>query len=63
MIQHQDIIVSREAILTEFWGEVQDYETRVVDVTVSNLRKKLNNRYIKTKRGFGYRFIEDETIK
>ena len=63
LIEHQDIIVSREAILTEFWGEVQDYETRVVDVTVSNLRKKLNNRYIKTKRGFGYRFIEDETIK
>lgn len=63
LIQHQDTIVSREAILTEFWGEVQDYETRVVDVTVSNLRKKLNNRYIKTKRGFGYRFIEDETIK
>lgn len=62
LIQNKDIIVSREAILTEFWGEVQDYETRVVDVTISNLRKKLNNRFIKTKRGFGYRFIEDETI-
>lgn len=63
LIQNKDSIVSREAILTEFWGEIQDYETRVVDVTISNLRKKLNNRFIKTKRGFGYRFIEDETIK
>lgn len=61
LVQHQDIIVSREAILTEFWGETQEYETRVVDVTISNLRKKLDNRFIKTKRGFGYQFIEDET--
>ena len=58
LIQNRDQIVSREAILTEFWGETQDYETRVVDVTISNLRKKLNNQFIKTKRGFGYQFSE-----
>lgn len=61
LIQHRDSIVSREAILTEFWGEVQDYETRVVDVTISNLRKKLHNQFIKTKRGFGYQFSENHT--
>ncbi|GFH39986.1 response regulator transcription factor [Lactococcus insecticola] len=61
LAENRHKIVSREAILTEFWGETQDYETRVVDVTISNLRKKLHNQFIKTKRGFGYQFIEDET--
>lgn len=61
LIQNRDKIVSREAILTEFWGETQDYETRVVDVTISNLRKKLHNQFIKTKRGFGYQFSEHHT--
>ena len=61
LIQNRDQIVSREAILTEFWGETQDYETRVVDVTISNLRKKLHNQFIKTKRGFGYQFSEHHT--
>lgn len=61
LIQNRDQIVSREAILTEFWGETQDYETRIVDVTISNLRKKLHNQFIKTKRGFGYQFSEHHT--
>ncbi len=61
LIQNRDQIVSREAILTEFWGETQDYETRVVDVTISNLRKKLHSQFIKTKRGFGYQFSEHHT--
>ncbi len=61
LIQNRDQIVSRETILTEFWGETQDYETRVVDVTISNLRKKLHNQFIKTKRGFGYQFSEHHT--
>ena len=61
LIQNRDKIVSREAILTEFWGETQDYETRVVDVTISNLRKKLHNQFITTKRGFGYQFSEHHT--
>jgi two-component system alkaline phosphatase synthesis response regulator PhoP len=61
LIKNQDEIVSREAILSEFWGETQDYETRVVDVTISNLRKKLHNNFIKTKRGFGYQFSENHT--
>ena len=61
LIQNRDQIISREAILTEFWGETQDYETRVVDVTISNLRKKLHNQFIKTKRGFGYQFSEHHT--
>ena len=61
LIQNRDQIVSRDAILTEFWGETQDYETRVVDVTISNLRKKLHNQFIKTKRGFGYQFSEHHT--
>ncbi|GFH41978.1 DNA-binding response regulator [Lactococcus hodotermopsidis] len=61
LVKNRDKIVSREAILTEFWGQTQDYETRVVDVTVSNLRKKLHNQFITTKRGFGYQFNENYT--
>ena len=50
--------VSREALLKHFWGIDNPPETRTIDVLVSKLRKKLDNQYIKTKRGFGYYFEE-----
>lgn len=54
-------VVSREELLKHFWGISETAETRTIDVLISKIRKKLDNRYIKTKRGFGYYFEEDET--
>ena len=54
-------IVSREELLQHFWGISDTAETRTIDVLISKIRKKLNNHYIKTKRGFGYYFEENET--
>ncbi|GAB2025640.1 response regulator transcription factor [Lactovum odontotermitis] len=59
LIRHQGEIVSRDALLQAFWGVTNaDVETRTIDVLVGRLRKKLDNRFIKSKRGFGYIFDE-----
>lgn len=53
-------VLSREQLLENIWGAAYYGETRVVDVHLGNLRKKLGKRdLIKTVRGVGYRF-EDE---
>jgi len=50
-------------LLERVWGD-QHYDDHVVDVHVSNLRRKLEDdpgrpRYIQTVRGVGYRFMGD----
>ncbi|HEY0222313.1 response regulator transcription factor [Lactovum miscens] len=60
LIRRQGQIVSRDALLQSFWGVSNaDVETRTIDVLVGRLRKKLNNRFIKSKRGYGYIFDEN----
>lgn len=53
-------VLSREQILAHVWEQNPDIETRVVDVYIGYLRKKLENTQgtspIKSKRGFGYLF-------
>ncbi|MCL2676565.1 MAG: response regulator transcription factor [Streptococcaceae bacterium] len=56
LIEHEGKIISREQLIQHFWGIDYTTETRTIDVLISKLRKKLNNQYIKTKRGFGYYF-------
>lgn len=60
LIQQEGEISSREDLLAYFWGVSEGTETRTIDVLISKIRKKLNNKYIKTKRGFGYYFDENE---
>jgi DNA-binding response OmpR family regulator len=60
LVNAEGKIVSRDQLLQAFWGLTTDVaETRTIDVLVSRLRKKLGNRYIKSKRGFGYYFDEN----
>lgn len=50
-------VLSREQILSHVWSQDPDIETRVVDVYIGYLRKKLedkNNSLIQSKRGYGY---------
>lgn len=54
-------VLSRDQLLDSIWDFDYDGGTRIVDVHISHLREKLeedskNPRYIKTLRGFGYKF-------
>lgn len=51
-------VLSRESILSRIWATSPDIETRVVDVYVGYLRKKIDKGFetplIQSVRGFGY---------
>ena len=50
-------VLSREQLLENIWGAADYGETRMIDVHLGNLRKKLGKKdLIKTVRGIGYRF-------
>ncbi|MCR8969997.1 response regulator transcription factor [Facklamia sp. 7083-14-GEN3] len=54
-------ILSRDQLLNNIWNFDYAGETRIVDVHISHLREKIesdtkNPEYIKTVRGFGYKF-------
>jgi len=57
---HPGLVFTRAQLLAQVWGD-EYYDDHVVDVHVSNLRRKLqddptNSRYIQSVRGVGYRF-------
>lgn len=60
LMVNADRVLSREQILAHVWEQTPDIETRVVDVYIGYLRKKLENNKgdspIHSKRGFGYVF-------
>lgn len=50
------VALSRRQLLERVWGESWFGDDHVIDVHVSNLRRKLGDpAYVKTVRGFGYR--------
>lgn len=63
LIQHQNIIVSREQLLEHVWDFDYMGSSNIIDVYVNYLRKKLRNDEIKlivTQRGLGYILRSDE---
>ncbi|OGG05569.1 hypothetical protein A2872_00205 [Candidatus Gottesmanbacteria bacterium RIFCSPHIGHO2_01_FULL_42_12] len=58
LMNNKDIVLSREQILNRIWDYSMDVESRVVDVYMGYLRKKIDNGYkkplIHSIRGFGY---------
>lgn len=65
LAKRQGRILSREQLLNAIWNYDFAGETRIVDVHISHLREKLeedtkNPKYIKTARGFGYKFEEPQ---
>lgn len=62
LMNNKGRILTREMILNRLWLYSPDVETRVVDVYVGYLRKKIDNEYdkklIHSVRGFGYMIKE-----
>lgn len=56
LTENKGNVLSREQILNRVWGYDYYGDYRVVDNHVKRLRKKLDNDYIETVRGVGYRF-------
>lgn len=59
--QRKGRIISRDQLLNQIWNFDYAGETRIVDVHISHLREKIEEdtkspKYIKTVRGFGYKF-------
>jgi two-component system OmpR family response regulator len=51
---HRGRLVTRSMIYEHIYGEEDDTLSNVVDVYVSNLRRKLGSELIETRRGQGY---------
>ena len=51
---HRDTLVTRTQIYDHIYDETDDSLSNVVDVYVSNLRKKLGKDFVQTRRGMGY---------
>lgn len=60
LMQNKSQVFSREMLLERVWGMDKFVVTRSVDVYIARLRKKLGNKnkYIQTRRGFGYTMKE-----
>lgn len=62
LIQNHHKVISRDELLDKIWGVNFVSETRTLDMHIRTLRQKLDdvdNSYIKTMRGVGYRFLVD----
>lgn len=63
LVRNKNRALTRDFIMEAVWGYEDEAESRVVDVHISNLRKKIeadakNPSLIKTVRGIGYIFTE-----
>lgn len=63
LLLNKNRIMTRERLLKYVWGFSSSVDTRVVDVHVGKLRKKIDDGYenqlIHTFRGFGYKIVGD----
>lgn len=62
LIKNKNIAISREQLLENVWGYDYFGDDRTVDTHIKMLRNNLDKyrNLIKTVRGFGYKYVEDE---
>ena len=65
LLRNRNKVLRREYLLQALWDYVDGVSTRVLDVHISKLREKIeddnkNPIYIKTVRGLGYRFDDND---
>ena len=63
LARHHHTIFTRERLLVNIWGYDYDGDDRIVDTTISRMRKKIGaaGDYIETIRGKGYKFEVNES--
>lgn len=57
LLRHPGQVMTREQILDEIWGPEETPYDRVIDVYITNLRKKLHLDCIVTVKGMGYKVV------
>ena len=66
LLANKNHVLTREMILSHVWSYTPDIQSRVVDVYVGYLRKKIDNghsnKLIHSVRGFGYT-VKDKTLQ
>lgn len=60
LMAHPGQALTREQLLEHVWGTNYYGETRVIDVHIGHIRRKLGDRFIATVWGIGYRFEDDQ---
>lgn len=64
LVENQDMVFTRDQLLTKIWGYAFDGESRTVDVHIRSLRQKLGScgELVATVRGIGYKIgvVKDE---
>ena len=55
-----DKVFKRKKIMEKVWGEQVVVGDRTIDVHIRKLRKKIGDKYFKTVKGVGYKFIIEE---
>ena len=55
-----DRVCEREEIMNKVWGGDVIVGDRTIDVHIRKLREKIGNKYFKTIKGIGYKFIKPE---
>jgi len=58
LMSKPDKVFNREEIFTLVWGDDIVVGDRTIDVHVRKLREKIGERYIKTLKGVGYKYVE-----
>jgi len=53
-------VFKREKIMEKIWGSDVVVGDRTIDVHIRKLREKIGNRFFKTVKGVGYKFIQSE---
>jgi two-component system alkaline phosphatase synthesis response regulator PhoP len=57
LISKPEKVFTREEIFDRVWGENIVVGDRTIDVHIRKLREKLGNKYIKTVKGIGYKYV------
>lgn len=57
LISKPEKVFTREEIFDRVWGENIVVGDRTIDVHIRKLREKLGDRYIKTVKGIGYKYV------
>jgi two-component system KDP operon response regulator KdpE len=61
LVQSKGRVITHRQLLCEVWGDAYEYQTHLLQVNISNLRRKIEHdsnihKFIFTESGIGYRF-------